>query len=263
MDYMKKRYVKRVPQKKVYKKKVSKDVIRTMKSLISRQIEVKSNSHGSGLVGYNSGITVAGDVNRLLPYIVQGTDSGQRVSSKITAKSLVLKGHMFINQTFSFSTANARIGVRMMIVEPHQYPYTTDAINQGGTWLPRLLTSGNGEFNFDGSIPGLYLDMCKKTCKVHYDKIIYLTMPVIIEKAGTTNTTTTVTQDLRSSVAFFDINIPCKGKKLLYNDSSDNLPTNFGPVVLYGYANLDGTAADVLSSKLLVSSVATLSYEDI
>lgn len=258
------KFVKKAPMKKVVKK-VSKALVKTVKTLIHNNVETKTQSLDSGFNLFNSGIAASGDVLRLIPTIGQGTDSGSRVGQSINLKSLRVKGHMILDwNNYGDQPNESRIAVRMMVVEARQFSFTADSIINYNEWTPYLLQNGTTEQPFNGDIKDLYLDIARTTCKVHHDEIIYLDMPQhsIFTPFGGTVVTTEIIAPMRTSCAFFDVNVKCKGKKLKYNDQSGDVGMNWAPVILFGFAHLNGSGPDLVNTPLGIQYVSTLAYDD-
>lgn len=229
-----------------------------VKSVLSKTLETKQQSHSGGMTAYNSGISAIGDVNRVLPSVAQGVDDGQRVGSKITATSLQIKGHYILNQSYMSTASNARIGVRMMVVTPRKYQHTTDAIANATAWLPVLLKKGNTDNAFTGTIENLYQSINRDQVIVHYDKVSYMTMPQVNFYTAVASDTTNFPVN---STKFFTINLKCRNKVLTFDEGS-NYPYQYGPVVLIGYSHLDGSAADAVETQLSMQYFSTITYKD-
>lgn len=228
-------------------------------AIVNSAQETKEQSTGSALLQYNSGISVSGDVNRVLPSIDQGVDDGQRIGSDITAVSLNIKGHVILTYIPGATTAsNARICARMMVVTPRRYMHTTDAIANATSWLPVLLKKGNTENSFTGTIENLYQPINEDQVIVHYDKLMWLTTPLVNNYTLVGENSVDLT---RSSMKFFDIDIPVKNKKLRFDEVSD-YTYGFGPVLIIGYAHADGSSSDVLETQVAMQYFSTLKYKD-
>jgi len=226
-------------------------------SVIHSQVETKEQIYENAYTVYNSPIDVVTDVNRIVPLIQQGVDANNRIGSQIMVQSFNIKGHIILNQTYTTASAS-RIAVRMMIVTPKRYQHTTDAIANFSTWLPKLLKIGGSERAFSGNIQDLYAPINSDLVVKHYDKIHYMTMPAI---TSYTNVGVTSVSYPTNSTKFFNINLKCKNKKLTYDEVS-NYPFGYGPVMLMGYAHLDGSAPDLINTQVIVSATSIMKYED-
>lgn len=213
-------------------------------------------SHDSGMVQYNSGISVAGDVQQIVPNMIQGDDTGNRTGNRVTAKNLSVKGHMIMSMAVSNISTSIRIGVRQMILVSKRYAGLTDLQANVASHLPFLLKFGSTVQTFTGVISDLYLPINREVYTVLYDKVVYLTMDFQATASGF--------QSVTDSVKFFKMNVKCKNKVLTYEDTNLNVPQNWNPFMCFGYAKLDGTAPDVaLNLALSAQSLSTLTFTDV
>jgi len=67
------------------------------------------------------------------------------------------------------------------------------------------------------------------------------------------------------TLRFFKASLKVKNKQLKYSDdtSSGLLPTNYAPVLCFGYCFMDGSLPDTASTNLQVYYESILKYEDI
>lgn len=243
-------------RKRVYKKKQS--FASRVKKVMSSQIESKQQMLDYPITAFNSAATSSSDILEILPKINQGGDNGQRIGDSITAQTLNVRGHYMLSQVTGAN--NSRIAVRMMCVSPKRYSTYADSFANSTSWLSSVLQYGTTEQGLDGSIRSLYLPANTHTVTVHYDKVTYITQPFTVAPISGT---TSVSNDLTNSTKFFNFNIRVKGKKLKYDNlTPSNAPNNFGPVLLFSYVKLDGSAADTVTTNALLSYLSTVTYED-
>lgn len=238
---------------------------REVKKIVSRLQETKKAFYSSGesLVKFNSGINAAGDMLQLVPNINQGTDEAQRIGNKIRAHSLRVKGYVKLDvNDVEDSTKLPSVACRLMVVSMKTRPCYFDATGTPGT-LATLLEKGQTTVGFTGVLSDLYAPINTDVFTVHSDQTFYLNQS-FINVIGASAPSIRVTQDIQNTVKFFDIDIKCKNKTLQYDvDVGSGLfPTNWGPFMVLGYSYLDGSAADVLDTKLGLQYDSVLSYED-
>lgn len=266
--------------KRAYKKRQPKTVVKvtqtqpkstaslkkTIRSVINKQAENKQafTSTGNTLLKFNSGIDSVGDLIQILPNISKGDDENQRNGNQIRAKSLTIQGYLKLDvNDVADSTKLPNIVARLMIVSMKVAPSFQDAQSLS-TKIGTLLKKGGTTSTFAGNIQDLYAPINTDVFTVHADKKFYLKQD-FINTVGASPPSTTISQDISKTVKFFKLNVKCKNKLLRYDEDvgSDVLPGNFGPFMLLGYSYLDGSAPDVLDTKLGLCFDSTLNYTDI
>jgi len=245
-------------RKKTFSKaKSSKAFIKKVQKIIHKDVETKQAYHIMAPTNFNSGIDAAGDAQRILPNISQGTGENNRIGNQLNAQNLVVKGCISWSPSIGqFGTfANARLGVRMFIIQPRQYNYVNDALNNTATWMPVLLQKGGVAAPFTGQINDLWAPLNTEAFIKYYDKVFMIN--------GTYQATAVGMSQLLGATRMFNINIKCRNKLLKYeNTLSTNNPTNYAPIFVIGYAHLDGSGPDVNSTAITVQWDSVFNYED-
>lgn len=226
-------------------------------SVIHKQAEDKMVSFNHPLTAYNSSITLNTDMSRIIGPINPGTATDQRVGEEIRLKSVNIKGHLIMSST-SYTSANTRLGVRVMILSSKRYPHLGDAIANYLTTLPVIVKNGTDENPFDGSIQSLYSEVNTQQFTKHYDKVFYMTQPL---RTVTTAIGITETPISQFSTRFFNINLKCKNRKITFKDGA-NYGYGFEPFMVLGYVHLDGSVADTVETQVSAAYTATCKYED-
>lgn len=268
--------------KRTYKKRQPKTVVKvtqpppkpsmalkkTIRSVINKQAENKqaytTQSTAPALLKFNSGIDSVGDLIQILPNISKGDDENQRNGNQIRAKSFNIKGFLKLDvNDVADSTKLPNVVARLMVVSMKVAPSFQDAQSLS-TKIGTLLKKGGTTSTFAGNLQDLYAPINTDVFTVHYDKKFYLKQDYV-NVAGSSAPSTTIAQDISKTVKFFNINIKCKNKLLRYDEDvgSDVLPGNFGPFLLLGYSYLDGSAPDVVDTKLGLCFDSVLNYTDI
>lgn len=244
-------------------KKPSKFLKRTIQSIVSKNIEDKLayRTTGDSLVYFNSGINSSGDVLQVLPDIGNGTGENNRIGDQIRAKYMVIRGYlqMAINTSYN-DIATKRLGVRLLVVASKKVMPYPDLASQAGS---ALLEKGGVVSTFAGNISDLYAPINKEAYTVYYDKIHYLSQSYIREQIGSSTPTQLVSVDVSKGIKFFTIKIPLRGKKLLYDSGTSTVvPTNWSCGLMCGYAHLDGSSPDTVSTQVGVCYDVDFRFED-
>lgn len=238
---------------------------RKVKAVIASLKEDKQafTTTGNSLLKFNSGIDSVGDLVQILPGISQGVAENQRIGNQICAKNLNVRGYLKLDvNDVSDSTKLPNVVARMMVVSMKTAGCFTDAQSQSPK-VASLLKKGGTTTTFAGNLQDIYAPINRDVFTVHYDKKFYLRQD-FINAVGASPPSTTISQDVSKTVKFFNLNVKCKNKILKYDEDvgSDILPSNFAPFILLGYSYLDGSAPDVLDTKLGLCYDAVLTYED-
>lgn len=244
-------------RKSTYKSKMpTKALTKAIQKVIHKDAETKI-ANVTFDAQFNSAATSSGDIIKVLPDIPQGGDNAQRIGDQLRGQKLMVKGHLILGQPYNTQVAEARIGVRMMIVSPKRFPSYSDAVVNSANWLNSVLTLGANEIPLDGTVRSLYLPVNHNSVTCYYDKVVYLTLPFV------NGTTTSTSQDLHHSVKFFSTSFNLKNKLMRYDNLSPaNQPNNYGPCFLFSYVHLDGNIPDTTNTLLTASFVTTFLYED-
>jgi hypothetical protein len=221
------------PASGMFKKKVL--------SVIQDQAEDKSicTTPDPGFLPYT--LNAVSDLRELVPDIGIGANDHQRLGRQIRAKSLMIWGHLELQNAISFQSypGPTRVMVRLLVISDKRVGQY-DA--QTSTFLNNILDLGSSTTNLDGTTGGpinvrsMYLPLDRNTVTVHYDKLFYLDAPKWVNPTGLQLTST----DVGKTIKMFKIRVPCK-KVLKYTDSS-NSPTNFAPYLTGCYFTASGDA---------------------
>lgn len=265
------------PQKKVAKKgkktlkkntTFKKLIDNEIKAVMAKNVETKQayRNNGDSLVWFNSQIDSASDMQQLLPNIAKSVNDNGRIGDQIKAKSLTLSGYMRYAPLPTTSSAintstYSNIVARLMVVSLKLRPNYPD-INQGYNSLNFLLKKGGTAVGFTGKLTDIYAPINTDLWTLHHNETHYISQDMLYQPStaslvgGMTN--------MRDLVKFFNIKIPCKNKILKYDDNVNGgeTPTNFGPVMVIGYAYLNGALPDSVSANLAVQYSTVFNYED-
>ena len=255
----KKNVSKKAP-KRTTRKSVSFD--KKVLSVIHKQVETKEAfiaNNESALVSFNSGINSAGDCLQLVPNIANGTANNQKIGDKIHLQSHTVKGYFRIvpATTTAAGFKFGNVAVRMLLLSFKSLS-NYDAIIADTTLTAKLagmLQKGGTTVGFTGLISDIMAPINRDIFTVHADKVWNIKQDYLITAAGSTTADT---------LRFFNARMKVKNRVLKYSDdtSSGLLPTNYAPVLCFGYSYMDGSAADTTSTNLQVYFDSILRYED-
>lgn len=240
------------------RKRVRKGLVRDVKQIISSLTETKQAwySTGDSLVKCNSGIDSTGDMFQVIPNITQSTADNGRIGDQVRAKSLNIKGFVKMDiGTPLNGTAIPTVLCRMMVVSLKSKPNYTEASSSSAP-LASLLKKGGVTTNFNGYLRDIYAPINTDLFTIHHDRKFYLRQDYNNGAAGP--------MDISRTIKFFNLPVRCKNRLLKYDSavSSGLLPTNFGPMILFGYTFLDGSAPDSVSTRLGIQYDTIFNYED-
>lgn len=247
---------------RVKKTNFKKNVIKVLREQIETKEAYHTNS-SAALVKYNSGINSVADITNgiILPTLAKGTNDNERIGEKVRALRLNVRGYLKFDYNTSAAAPASSVGVRMMVVSVKgRDSYDMATIN--GNALFSLLKKGGTSTAFTGILSDLTAPINRDLFTVHHDKLIYLKQDMVFQTGTPTNSW--VTSDVSKLIRFFNLNVKCRNKELKYEDATNSglYPTNFFPFLIVGYAYLDGSAADTVSTKLGLEYTTTLKYED-
>lgn len=231
-------------------------------SVIRSQAETKSAYLEVGWSDFNSAISNPGDAMRILPYISQGTGDNARIGDQIRCTKIKLSGILqMIPQTNTNTYDNRKIAVRMMIVTPKSFPNWDQAGFNTATWMPYLLKKGGTTSAFNGTVHDIYAPVNTDAITCHYNKVIYLNQSAIFQSTASG----VASVDQSNLVRFWRHTLKIKNKLLKYdaNVNSGLTPSNYGPVLVLGYALVDPSAApDTLTTRVRFHFSSAMDFED-
>lgn len=257
-------YGKKAKKAKPKSVKPSKSFTKAVEKIIHKDVETKSIYTQQYNTQFNSGINSSGDALSIIANMSNGTSDSARIGDQIRGQKIRIKGHFISRFTGSTGTTyyqNCRIGVRLMIVQPKMYSSAGAISANATTWMSTLLKRGASTVGFTGIIPDLYSDINTDAITKYYDKVFYIQNPYSNAVFGSTMTNLLMPD---GTTRFFSKTINLKNKVLKYDSSIDSglTPTNYNPVMVLGYAYLDGSSADSITTQIAMSFGSYLDYED-
>jgi len=198
-------------------------------------------------VHHNSTITPA-DLDAMLPIVSPGVGDFERVGVRISPKSLVVRGTIYIAE--SDMDINRPIEVRLLGFTQNDIRNcaSVSSVNTGN-----LLRGYSGATtDYDGTLSHQILPLNNKLFKKIFDKKIKLSE----QYSGGVDSPA----DVRTSAYHYSFKVKCP--KVLKYDGTDNYPNNFAPFMAVGYCYLDGTAPESVLANVYNDSHCHLIYED-
>lgn len=241
------------------------DFNRKVKMVLSSLAENKQAYHttGNSLIKFNSGIDAVGDLVQILPSVSQGIGENQRIGNQIRSKNLNVRGYIKLDiNDVADSTKLPHVLVRMMVISMKVSPSYQDAQTLASK-IGTLLKKGGTTTGYSGLIQDQYAPINTDVFTVHHDYKFALKQD-FVNVIGAAAPSTTIPQDVSKTLKFFNFNVKCKNRLLRYDEDvgSDIYPSNFGPFLVLGYTYADGSAADVLDTKVGLCFDSVLTYED-
>jgi len=184
-----------------------------------------------------------------------GSTAQQRIGDRISPKSLKVRGLLSLNFDTTPPVSRADIYARVIIAS--QKDVKTGAQVLGGSVdTAALLRPGFGatadQVPFNGHPQELLYDINKDKFRVYYDKVIKFT------QVAETSVEAIPRYSARWSYSFKKL-----PASLTYDENNGDWCNNFAPFVCIGYAYSDGTAADVVGTKLRSNIYSQLQFEDL
>lgn len=247
------------------RKRNRKGLVRQVKQIVHSLTENKQayTTSGNTLIKFNSGIDSTADIMPILPAIGQSVLDNGRIGDQIRAQMLNVKGYVKLDiNEVSDSSKLPNVAVRMMIVSIKNKPSYAD-VTASGAIFATLLKKGGTTTGFTGLLSDLHAKINTDVFTIHHDKKFYLRQD-FINAIGPSVPSQYVSQDISNTIKFFNLNVRCKNRLLRFDEdvSSGNWPVNFCPFLIMGYTYLDGSAPDVVDTKVGLSYDSYFSYED-
>jgi len=244
----------RVPRtmKKTTTKTTASQVKAIVNQMMDKKIEDKQIIFPMEVSVYHNSTITPGDLDAMLPIVSPGVGDFQRVGVRISPKSLVVRGTIYLAERDM--DVNHPIEVRLLGFTQNDIRNcgSVASINTGN-----LLRGYSGATtDYDGTIQHQILPMNNKLFKKIFDKKIKLSEQISSPSLlGTDNPA-----DVRTSAYHYSFKVKCP--KVLKYDGTDNYPNNFAPFMAVGYCYLDGTLPDSVSANVYNDSHCHLIYED-
>lgn len=211
---------------------------------------------GGQPVLFNASITAPSEQYNLLPAVVQGTDSFNRIGDKIRPKSLRVEIYITANGLLTTSMLQR---VRLFMLEDKTLKSWSSLASS--PIATQLLDFGSFLGGFSGLPNCDLIRVNKRRYKVIKDKSMTLA-----KGTGLTPNTGGIngTQTFVGTQQYYKMTVKIPTPAVLhYASPGDSYPTNFAPFMILGYTQPDGDVApDSGVQKVAVQFSSHLDYED-
>lgn len=224
-----------------------------IKKVIAREAETKFVAKNMlNSVTFNSAITSTAELYSCVPPLALGNPSSKKVGQSIQPRSLHLKGAVCLSP----DAVTADITVVMYVFTTKKYK-NYDALVANFVMTDMLDDGQSSTVNFDGTIARSLYPPEKQQIRLLSKKLFVLRKGHGLQNGGTDDGVGGA-----STIHRFDVKIKCP-QNLLFDDSVGEVyPTNFAPVVGFGYYHNDATIPDVINRAITVNAQSHLYYDD-
>lgn len=259
------RYGKKSVAKKAIRRARAKAFRKKVLSVVSRKAENKLIATSINNSILNDAPTSSSNIMQILPNMLNGTGTNQRVGDEVTLKSFNVK--LLLDHAppiTANSAAHTYYGIRVMIVQPKQFRGWSQISANADSWLASLFRDGATNIGFNTASPkAVLMPINTDEITVYYDKVYYENFVTISQSATAPTTYITSYNQTQWGHKELSINLKVNGKKLRYDASVNSglTPTNFNPCLVVGICNLNGTT--VTSSNMNFSMYSVVKFEDL
>jgi len=204
---------------------------------------------------FNSPVASTAELYACIPAMEVGTASSMRIGQKVTPKSLRIRGTL----SLASDILTADIVAFMYVFTTKKYKSYPTLISNFSVF-DMLDTGLSGTTNPTGFPLTAMYPAEKEQIRILSKKTFHFQKGYGLQNGG-------AAAELgfgggSPTIRSFDIKIPTPAH-LLYDDSvAPSQPTNYAPVVCFGYYHTDGTSPDILSRILCVNLRSELYYDD-
>lgn len=230
-----------------------------VKRIVAGTLEKKFVSNATFGQGFNSGITVIGDMKALVPQITAGTGSWQRLDQRITPLRLTTTWHFAFADTINRSM---NILVTLYCFHKKNIKYVPDMAQDVATNGIQLLSAGNSGIvqPYNGYITEGDLPFNRDSYSLIKKYTFQLTNNVGFPNGDTTAGNA---PNVSLAASHKKISLTVKTpKQLCYKPGNVVYPDGFAPFWAVGYAHVGGAAPDAFNTDILVSWNTMMTYTD-
>lgn len=228
-------------------------VKRVVKSQISRHLENRVIGYAVETnVQHNSAVGPA-DPQPLIPQITKGDESFNREGDRLKPKSLTVKGLISIAPGDLTNVQQKDLYVRVMILSQKNLK-TGAAVLAGGVDTAHLLRPNYPllpQTNYGGNSLDVITPINRDLYRVYMDKTFKLSQVV----DGSLDEVTRFSRTW--SYSFKKLPASCT-----FDQGNGDWINNFAPFLAIGYAYSDGTAPDVVTTRVISQCFSQFTFED-
>jgi len=253
---------KRVGRKRVVRKRAAPSLVRTVRSVINRELETKYTANQQQNIAFNSSIgSFATEAYSCLPPVTFAAqpDQAARTGYEITP----LRAWVDLTVALNSVTRSCAFIVDVFILTRKANKYWPD-VQALGTVPQLFLSGGPGSTRvlpYSGTISQRCLKLNSSDFTLISHKSFKLAGNVGLPNGDTTagNSPNVSTEAMARQ---FRINLPCPKTLKYSNTTTPNYPDNFAPFMFIGYSKVDGTAPDALFQSVIASWTTQIEYKD-
>ena len=209
-------------------------------------------------ISFNASITTGSELYPLLPPLLNGVSSYQRVGDRIRPKRLTVDVILSANGGLTSSQLNM---VRLFLISDKSYG-NWDDVRTNTPITTELLNSGSGTQGFTGIPASLMMPVNAEKYKVYHDKVIQVRAGSGQTPNGTNAYVGTQTFVGTQQAWKLRFTIPTPAV-LKYSGFNADYPSNFAPFICLGYIQPDGNASpDNLITRVQMLYRSHLWFED-
>jgi len=235
----------------------AKSLTQIIKKVIASESETKYRNEDPLINAlFNSAIASTNELYACIPRVERGDEAHMRIGNSITPKTCKIKGTI----SCAFDTLTSDVMVVMYVFTSVKFKFYPDL--QANFNVANMLDNGNGStISPTGSMHVMNnYPADKQHIRLLAKKSFHLQKGYGSQNGG--SSTETGVGGGSQTIRNFDIKIKCP-KTLKYDDDNGGrYPTNFSPVVGFGYYHTDGTSPDALSRVVCVNLSSQLYYDD-
>jgi len=231
-----------------------------VKKMLDRKVQDKRvGFQVENRVFHNSPIS-GGDCKPLIGQIVPinsaiGNVDQQRIGDKMALKYMRVRGIVALKPDAQVSTQTLLVRVLLLSQKDIKVGSTVNAGNVDAAHLlsPDYNTApGADQISFAGNTENIYTPINTDKFRVYYDRVFKLC-------PATNATVQNELNHFRWSYTFKKDRLPAN---LTFDAGNGDWPNNFAPFLALGYAYADGTAPDLVSTKVVSHCDSQLVFED-
>lgn len=237
-----------------------KPTVALVKRIVNGTLEKKFVSNAQFGQGFNSGISVLGDMKALIPQVQAGTGSWQRLDQRITPLRLTTTWHFAFADTI---TRSMNVMVSLYCFHKKNVKYVPDMAGDVTANGIQLLASGNSGIvqPYNGYITEGDLPLNRDSYTLIKKYTFQLTNNVGVPNGDTTpgNAPNVGLAESHKRISL-TVKTP---KQLTYKPAGTVVyPDGFAPFWAVGYAHVGGSAPDAFNTDILVSWNTMMTYTD-
>lgn len=204
---------------------------------------------------FNSPIASTNELYSCIPPLERGTEAHHRIGSSVQPKSLAIRGTV----SCAFDALSSDIVVYMYVFTTRKFKFYPDV--QANFNIANFLDNGQGgTISPTGTMIVSQFPPAKEHIRLLAKKEFHLQKGYGSQNGG--GMSEMGVGGGSTTIRNFDIKIKCPANLKFDDNNGPRYPTNFAPVVGFGYYHTDGTIPDALSRVLVVNMTTQLYYED-